>query len=303
MKKHRTHPGFEFIFSLSLIVIMALPLLVFAQGTKDIEIKVTNGDTTINGKNIKELSPAERNQALKDLDNLGSINGSANNGRHRMMMRKRGLADTGTRQITIERRHLVISDRDPEIANEPGFKRDSTDRAFRFGMKRQGGKDSVFSFNYRMNDDRESRFDDRERNFDFRMRDAVRERFRHRNIQSFEYTNTGSDGMLTHVSFRVSDPSPEKLKAITGSEKAGLEIKDLNLVPEFSAGKTLLLFSLPSKTVAEVKLTDNEGKLIWSAQTVNGNFNKSFALGLNGVYFLQVKQGARVALKRIVKED
>jgi hypothetical protein len=36
---------------------------------------------------------------------------------------------------------------------------------------------------------------------------------------------------------------------------------------------------------------------------VNGSFNKSFGLGLNGVYFLQVKQGGKVALKRIVKEE
>jgi hypothetical protein len=63
-----------------------------------------------------------------------------------------------------------------------------------------------------------------------------------------------------------------------------------------------LIFSLPGKSVADVKLTDNEGKLIWSAKAINGNFNKSFGLGLNGVYYLQVKQGTKVALKRIVKE-
>ena len=122
-------------------------------------------------------------------------------------------------------------------------------------------------------------------------------------MQSFEYTNTGSDGISTHISFRVSDASPEKLKNITGSEKAGLEIKDLKLVPEFSSGKTLFMFSLVSRSVAEVKFTDNEDKLIWSEKSANGSFSRSFPLGLNGVYFLQVKQDGKVALKRIVKEE
>jgi hypothetical protein len=135
------------------------------------------------------------------------------------------------------------------------------------------------------------------------MRDPWRENFHHRNVQRFDYTNTGSDGISTHTSFRVSDASPEKLKNTTGTEKADLEIKDLNLVPEFSSGKMLLMFSLTSKSVAEVKFTDNEGKLIWSEKAMNGSFSKSFPLGLNGVYFLQVKQAGKVALKRIVKEE
>jgi hypothetical protein len=302
MKKHWMNPGFEFIFSLSLIVIMALPSIVFAQGTKDLEIKVTNGDTTINGKNIKELSPSERSQALKDLENLGGIGDPANNLRRHVLIRKKGLADTGSERIMIERHRLINGDRDA-MADLPGFKRDSTGRALKFRLKRLNNQDSVFTFDYRMNDDKANRFEDSERDFNFRMHGPRMDHFRRRNIQSFEYTNTGTDGISTHVSFRVTDPSPEKLKAIIGSEKAELEIKDLNLVPEFSASKTVLMFSLPSKAVAEVKLTDNEGKLIWSDKALNGSFNKSFALGLNGVYFLQVKQGGKVALKRIIKDE
>ncbi|MGZ3820648.1 MAG: T9SS type A sorting domain-containing protein, partial [Mucilaginibacter sp.] len=156
----------------------------------------------------------------------------------------------------------------------------------------------------KMNTDPGNRFfDERNGDFDFRMRNPRMAFGRHRNAQSFDYTNTGSDGIATHVSFHVTDPSPEKLKAITGNEKSTLEISDLNLVPEFSSGKTRLLFGLASKAVAEVKFTDNDGKLFWTDKAVNGNFNKSFVLGLNGVYFLQVKQGGKVTLKRILKEE
>ena len=129
------------------------------------------------------------------------------------------------------------------------------------------------------------------------------ERMNRRNTQSFSYSNTGSDGISTHVNFTVSDASPERTKKITGSEKADLELKDLALVPEFSSGKIMLTFGLPARASADVKLTDSEGKVIWSDKAVNGSFSKNFPLGLNGLYFLEVKQGNKVALKRIIKEE
>ena len=86
-------------------------------------------------------------------------------------------------------------------------------------------------------------------------------------------------------------------------EGSKFEISDLNLVPEFSTGKTLLMFNLPAKTPAEVKLLNSEGKLIWNDKTAGGNFSKKFVLGLNGIYYLQIKQGNSIALMRIMKEE
>jgi len=82
-----------------------------------------------------------------------------------------------------------------------------------------------------------------------------------------------------------------------------LDITDLNIVPQFSTGKTLLLFTLPSKGAAEVKLINSEGKELWSEKTTGINFTKSFVIGLNGIYYLQVKQGNGIAVKRIMKEE
>src|SRR5579859_3656669 len=94
MKNHWTKPGFELMFALSIIGIMTLPLLVFAQGNKNMDITIINGDTTINGKNIKELSAEDRAQALKDIDNLS---GPEMNGTQHIVIRKRSLTDTGTK--------------------------------------------------------------------------------------------------------------------------------------------------------------------------------------------------------------
>lgn len=296
MKTNWMRPGFELMFAVSIILIMTLPLLVFAQGTKNMDITIINGDTTINGKNIKDLSPDDRQQALKDISHL---NGPEIAGRRRILLRQKGPADTGANKIILKRRF----NSEDNTAQTHGFFNDSTNHVFKFKMRRPQGNDSTFTFNYRMNMDRGDDFDTHEPNLKFRMRNPWREDFHHRQMQRFEYTSTGSDGISTHASFRVNNASPEKIRSMTGSEKAELEIKDLNIAAEFSSGKTLLLFGLPSKSAAEVKLTDNDGKLVWSEKILNGSFNKSFALGLNGVYYLQVKQGGKVALKRIVKED
>ena len=291
MKKHWTKPGFEFVFALSLIAIMGIPPLVFAQSTKSTDIIINNRDTIINGKNIKELSPGERKQALKDIDNLNVPEVS---GYKRMMLRRRSFSDTGADRMTF-RRHFDSG------GNMADMWKDSSKRVFKFRMRRPEGNDSTFTFNYRLKSDQGDRFEGRE--FGDYMHSRWFGNFRRRNVQQFEYTNTGSDGIITHISFRVNDASPDKIKAITGNEKAELELKDLNLVPEFSSGKTLLIFNLASKSPAEVKFTDSEGKTIWSDKALNGSFSKSFPLGLNGVYFLQVKQAGKVALKRVVKEE
>jgi len=294
MRTNWTKPGFELIFALSIIAIMTLPLLVYAQGNKNMDITIINGDTTINGKNIKELSAKDREQALKD---IGNLSGPETNGRQRIVFKRRSLTDTGSKDIVFKRRFFNHDD----LTENHRLFNDSAKHVFKFRLKSPDGADSTFSFNYRMNDDGEDFFNDNMRDFKYRMRE--RGNFRHRNVQRFDYTNTGNDGISTHTSFRVSDASPEKIKNVTGSEKTELELRDLNLVPEFSSGKTLLMFNLSTKTAAEVKFTDSEGKLMWSAKAINGEFSKSFPLGLNGVYFLQVKQGGKVALKRVVKED
>lgn len=301
MKKLFTKPGFEFIFALSIITVMCLPLLVFSQ-SRNLTISINNGDTVINGKNIKDLSAAERKQALKDIEGFGS----AMKMDHQHFFRwKDDKSDTSSNRVFTER----IPFEGGDMGDAFRWDNDTTKHNFKFRFRTPDGKDSMFTFNYRGNPGREFRFEPRkffrnpEFDFDMPVRGRGFDMMHRRNSQSFSYTNTGNDGMTTHISFRVSDASAAKTKEITGSEKNGLELKDLNLVPEFSSGKTTLMFSLSSVAAADVKLTDSDGKLVWSSKVANGSFSKSFTLGLNGVYFLEVKQGGKTALKRIVKEE
>jgi hypothetical protein len=279
MKQHFFKAGFDAVFALSLIAIFLLPALVFGQSKRRLEIRINNGDTVVNGKNIKDMSAIDREQALKDINSF-----------------KDGMAaDTGKRALFFERRMFGNND-------------SARHGTFRFRYRGPNGRDSMMTFNYRMPPSgRDFHYEPRDfgfRNYNFEMPPMHGFVMAHRrNSQSFSYTNTDSDGIMTHINYNVSDASPERTKKETGNEKADLQLQDLVIVPEFSSGKTMLSFSLPAHTAAEVKLTDNDDKVIWNEKAANGSFSKSFTLGLNGMYLLEVKQRGKTALKRIVKEE
>jgi hypothetical protein len=299
MKKQIFKPGFEFIFSLSLMAILGLPPLVFGQNTKDVTININNGDTTINGKNIKDLSAKDKQEALKDIGNIGNIQvvPDGKNGVQRDIVIKRSNKGDGNSDVII----------DGPMGDNPPLAANGEKRVMRF-HKRAFDKDSTFTFNYRMNDDRQ-RKDGEPHRMEVKVwrNDRPGEdgsmAFNRRNTQSFSYTNTDNEGVSTHVSFRVSEPSSENLKRIGHFEGAAFELRDLSIVPEFSAGKTVLMFTLPSKAAAEVQLKDSEGNVLWTDKTINGDFSKSFSLGLNGTYYLQVKQAGKIAVRKIFKEQ
>jgi hypothetical protein len=301
MKKRTFKPGFEFIFSLSLMVILGLPPLVSAQNKKqaDLQITINNGDTTINGKNIKQLPADERTEALKSINQVAAID----NGNQQMVIvtrQKNGMS--GNNEIIVEKKSTNGNEQEPMIADNDviagthahqvriRFKRDN-DSAYAFDntFHTNYSPDHTMEFHFNRDNDREGRLIG----------------FGQKNTQNFNYSNTDNNGISTHVSYHVSD-HPATLDYDAGRKEIKqlemLDITDLNIVPQFSAGKTVMMFSLPSKTVAEVQLKDSKGNLLWSDKVINGTFNKSFALGLNGLYYLQVKQGNKVAVKEIMKD-
>jgi hypothetical protein len=293
MKKFLLQPSFEFIFSISILCIFALPPMVLAQTPKKMEIEIINGDTTINGKNIKELTPKEKQDALNDMKN---INGKTFNyelktdgeARKNVIIKKRGNVD-GDR-IIIEK-----SDDMPMIADRSMEFKDSTGKTFHFKMKTLEDDNEELAFN---NDEELSGLMKR-RGPRMKMMMNFNDS---RNSQNFSYTNTDNNGISTSASYNVSEPSKETLKKNAGIEKGALEIKDLNIVPEFSSGKTVISFNLPAKGTAEVQFKDSEGKVLWSDRSTTGSFRTAFTLGLNGIYYLQVSQAGKTVLKRIVKE-
>jgi hypothetical protein len=248
MKKFSIKPGFEFIFSLSLIVVLGLPPVLMAQNNrdKDMDINIANGDTTVNGKSIKELSVKQHQEALNTLSHLQAMPAAIDKGDHHL-------------QQTYSYKQT------DSIVDRPMF------------GPRKGGPGKMFN--------------------------PHNMRFERRNTQNLDYISTDGEGISTHVRFHISEISNDDLKKMPYVEGGKFELSDLNIVPQFATGKTLLMFTLPAKAVAEVKLTDSEGKILWTEKTTTVNFSKSFELGLNGIYYLQVKQGRNIAIKKITKEE
>ena len=280
MKNFSLKPGFEFIFSLSLIAILALPPMLMAQDGKDVEIKIENGDTTVNGKNIKELSAPDRKNALRDIKHIKSdyvpgtftLNQGDSTGKaSRFMFKQRMRENGGHQQVLTE--NFVKDSLGNVVEQKPNRRRPM-----------------------RMNDGAPGKME-LEGRFNGPMR------FERKNSQNFDYVNTDNEGISTHLRFHISDITNEDLKKMPHVEGGKFEITDLNLVPEFSTGKTVLTFNLPAKTVAQVKLVDSEGKTLWDDKAAGGSFSKTFVMGLNGTYYLQIKQGRNISVKKIMKEE
>jgi len=306
MKNLTKKPGFEFIFSLALVAILALPPVILAQTKtqKDMEIRIENGDTTINGKSIKQLSAEDRQTALTDISNLrGNMDekdfNRRNNARGNYSFKRIDTAGGKTRRMEYRRRtenaggqstlsdNIIVKDSLGNIIER------------RPGKVRGGNRKMNFAYQY---DAAPGGMELRERG-EGRMPMGEMRRHERRNSQDFDYENINNDGVVTHVTFQVTEASDDDLKRMEYVEGPKFDIKDLNLAPQFSSGKILLMFNLLSKAPADVKLSDSEGKMLWREKTTTGVFSKTFALGLNGVYYLQVKQGKNIALKRILKEE
>jgi len=300
MKKHFLKPGFELIFALSLIVILGLPPMLMAQNQKDVEINIQNGDTTVNGRNIKSLSANERKEALQDLKHINGpmiINDEAGNaprGQHQFFYKRRDT--TGGKFHHMGR----PSGNRPPMITEDVIIKDSLGNITEVSPKRRWNNGP--------------KFNDRGRgpgaggDMGFRSKGFERPTmggmgFGRKNSQNFDYDNVDKDGIATHVSFHVSEASNDDLKRMPHVEGGKFEISDLNIVPQFTSGKVLLMFNLSSKATAEVNLTDSEGKILWTEKSTGGSFNKAFSMGLNGIYYLQIKQGSNVAVKRIMKQE
>lgn len=303
MKNLLKKPGFEFVFSMALVAILALPPVLIAQNKtqKDMEIRIENGDTTINGKNIKSLSAEDRQSALTDINNLrGNMNDRQlnSNGRGNYFFKR--IDTTGGKTMRMEFRRRGQGNGEGPMIGRHLMSEDSMVVMTHRG--KMGDRNKKMTFSYRFDDGNPDDVRPGERSFN---RMPMREMRRHerRNTQNFDYENTNNDGVVTHLTFRVSEASDDDLKRMEYVEGPKFDIKDLNIAPQFSSGKILLTFDLATKAPAIVKLSDSEGKTLWTEKTANGAFSKSFALGLNGVYYLQVKQGKNISLKRIMKEE
>ena len=293
IRKITTRTGFEFIFAAGIAAIFIIPSAVMAQSNKSIEITINNGDTVINGRNIKELNPQQRIEALKDMNAIKAPRG-------------------GRREMRIERRmDNGIGDQamlpppppsPPQYGDYTGGNNNNADRPLR--LKRR--IDTAMTYTFKFDDGNRnlppsSPMNERMRPLELlRERGAMHTRYNRRNTQSFNYSNTDAQGVSTTIGYRVTDHNDSES---ADDEKTTLNITDLKLIADFTSGKTTLMFNVPAKGVAEVTLTNSEGATLFTDRTTSGVFSKTFPMALNGRYVLKVRQGGKVVMKDIFKEQ
>jgi type IX secretion system substrate protein len=90
----------------------------------------------------------------------------------------------------------------------------------------------------------------------------------------------------------------------TGSDIGALNVTDLNIYPNPSNGQFKINFTLPDNSPIGLKITDMEGKTVWSDAVNNftGRYNSNIDLSAQpkAVYILEIMQNNKTMLKKLV---
>lgn len=284
MKKLHLKQGFEVIFSLSLMVVLTLPATLWAQSQMDMDINIQNGDTTVNGKKLHDLAPNERFAALNYINRLNKLKSGHNPNTAFSEQRPESKPPETIAPSTVTPSTVVPTP--GSTVTDSATLRDSASHELHVVRRIPGDAMATSTTTAPTSANAQP---------DLSTMPWLH-RFAHRNSQSFSYSYTGADSITTQVNFHVADEASDTL-----SKKAMLQISDLRLVPEFSTGKTLLMFSLPDKDPADVSLVNSEGKPLLNEKTSAQDFSTTVVLPFNGIYYLHVKQGDKSVTKQIIK--
>lgn len=280
MKKRLFNSSFEALFTAGVVLALALPQFLFAQKHNEVSINIHNNDTTFNGKNLKDMQPAEKREAIAEINKTVKPKGSL---LQNLQLRMAGPDSAGIRVYTYRRDSVnkgrLSLDLDQFRGDNLNGIGHMPDIAFRMADGPRDGQRGILHYNNGANNIRVTG-----------------------STQKVEYKFTDKDGINTYLSYQISEPFMDEAKKAAGVNKSDFELLDLTLTPQFSAGKITLSFTLPAKTTADVQLTNSDGQAIWKDKATTGVFSKSFTWGLNGVFYLVVNQGGKTAVKRIVKE-
>lgn len=280
-----------------------------------LEITINNGDTTVNGKNFKNITEEEKVELRKKFEPMEgrkfrlTTDPAGYNKRVRIIRKGDGdLAelDSGRRGFYSfnddgKNRNFEVKI-DSLRKNMSFFPQDSNKDVREFFVKRFGDGANI---DWEMVHPQMSRGENMapmQMNNDRAM--TIR-RPNMPNSSHFDFTTTDKDGFTTEQHINVMDPNKSNLDLLKKSKEdlSSLEIKNLVFYPNFSSGKTNISFQAPTKASLEIHLLNNEGEVFFSEKkTLTADtYTKDIALTKNGIYYLEVKQGSKSFIKKIIK--
>lgn len=307
--------------SLASVALICCFLSANAQEKKEAkrDIRISNGDTVVNGKKMSEIDKLERENLRKEFHSIERSKikevGDVVIGRKDMNGRS-----TIEKDVIIKREMSIpgLDEKDMKIM-ELKFKEPLTEkRVFKFdgdlipdsllddvSIRVEGPVRFVNQITAINGETLPKRYYLNGKPADFLIAPNDVEFRKHpENSQAFRYNTTDKDGISTKVSFRIHEAEKSQFAKITGTGIAKLmdEVKDLTLFPNFSSGKTTLSFQLLAKGAAEVKILDNNLKVIFADKVSGESFNKQLTLPKNGIYYLTIYQNKNWFVRQIVKE-
>jgi hypothetical protein len=313
------------IWNILLVVLVVVSVKKSSAQKKELkeeklEITINNGDTTVNGKNFKNITEEEKVALRKKFEPMES----------------RKLRIT-TDPAGYNKRVKIIRKGDEDMAElDSGRMRfysfNGDGKNMNFEVKMDSLKKNMIFFSQDSNKDvREvfvKRFGDGA-NIDWEMvhpgiyngrrmeapvisnmnrggmNSITMNRPNMPNTSHFDYTTTDKDGFTTEQHLNVMDPNKSNLDMLKKSKEdlSSLEIKNLIFYPNFTSGKTNISFQAPAKASLEVRLLDNQGEVLFSEKKTLAadTYTKDVSIPKNGIYYLEVKQGSKSFIKKIIK--
>ncbi len=278
---------------------------------EQLSITINNGDTTVNGKNFKDISEEERVEWRKKFDGIHfkqeGISTTSPHSRNMRIYKKM----EGDAMVLDTNKMRFYSFNDDAAPMHFEFHPDSLKNRLKFF----GDKDSAMRMFRRRSDaaiDWKMVHPRRtpDMNVIPRFRDGMSDRRMARpsvpNSNSYSFSTTDKDGYTTNFDISIYDPSKADLKKVFHLEDLTsdiLPISDLVFYPNFSSGETSLSFNTAAKGTIAVKLMDSSGNMIFSEKRAltGKNYTKQFSWAKNGIYYLKVSQAGKIYIKKIVK--
>jgi hypothetical protein len=285
-----------------------------AQNTEEIRtsIIINNGDTVVNGKKFKEIPENEKIELRKKFEGMNSgakrlkMSGPHINQSKVVIVKNTDGLETISMDSVKTRVFTFKGDHQPMTLE---FRKDSLSNGI------NDFQDREIIIRKHLNDDLDWGMVHPKRALGMPAMPMLRGNGSNLNFEravtkpnssNFNYSTTDKDGFTTRTQISLIDPTPSDVKAVFKSENVNintLSVDNLVFYPNFSSGKTSLSFTTSVKGVLDVILQDSSGNAIFSEKkTLTGDtYNKQFPWAKNGIYYLQVKQGSKTFLKKVIK--
>ena len=271
-------------------------------------IIINGGDTTINGKNFKNLSEEEKTELRKEFTQVEKRRISMNSPRINTSISKirKKSADNDSLILVTDSTRMrkfsyTIDGNAPKVfefwRDTLVGKLDGTNMEREIILGRNLGED----IDWEMVHPRRVASGRPSINSGYTMTLPASNK---PNSNTFNYSTTDKDGFTTNITYTVAEPSKTDLNSTFKDEKInvnGLNISDVMLIPNFTSGKTTLTFSTKAKGVLNIKLMDSAGTTLFSDnKTLIGElYSNSFSVAKNGNYFLHITQGSQTFIRKV----